>query len=1090
MDDSRPPSPDDPLPPPADSAPSIQEAEPAGADEEATLPPAGSAPGGSDAPIDMLWGGEDLTGRQVGVYRIRRFLGAGGMARVYEAFDTRLQRPVALKFLRFNDSDSAARLIREAQAQAQVRHDGVCAIYEAGEDAGRLFIAMQFIQGPSLDKAAPDLSVREKVETLRQVAEAVHTAHREGLIHRDLKPSNILLERTETGGWKAYVTDFGLARVQGAAGLTATGEVMGTPRYMAPEQARGDNRALDARTDVYSLGATMYEILSGRPLFAGDSPVHVMLQVMNRDPITLRRAAPHLHADLDTIVMKCLEKDPSRRYPSARELAADLERFLEGDPIQARPAGRLYRLYRRARKNRIAVTVALAAVLALAALVVYGLRQRALTETRTRLASEFSQDLRYIEERLRYARTAPRHDIRPDLRWVEDQTRAIERRMVAAGPAAEGPGHFALGRCALLLRDYDEARTQLDAAWNGARYQIPEVAQSLGLTLAHLYQVRWDELSQEPRTRNIARQLEEINTRYREPALRFIRQAGDAPGAESPEVVEAIVAALESRYTEALTKIGRALARTPWQYELRRLEADVRLRLANEKLQRGDLKEGLEQVEKAEATLLEAVRQAPSDPDLYLLLAQAGLMKIINQSAQTGRADPRAFEQARRYAVEAQTIQPGLAVAAYYEGLICFQWAEYLLTTGGDVDVLLREAIASTHVMQAADAYNAQGPALLGAVYQLRANAAMSKGQDPQPDLQKARDALAQAIRLDPEAFAAHLQLGNTYFSMARARRQARQSPAADYRAALESYRQAARIDDSEIILFLNMTVALANLADYELTHGGNPQAELDESIRLSKRILTVNPGLLDAQYMLGFTHYLQGRRLAGNGQDPSEEFRQAEAELQRRMENGPHSPELYNLRASLHILAAVYDRSRNLPADVELTAARQWLQRSLTDNPGEISPRQILIQLELVTAWEQCDRGRSPQSALARAEAGIRRLGSAGAVETEAWMFDAESALIRGEWASRQGRAADAEITRGLTLADRVLSALPEHSSALACAGALHRLRARRLSDPAAQTAEDRAGREALALAVAKNPLLRLQFGRYLDDTAGMLKR
>jgi len=274
------------------------------------------------------------------------------MGEVYKAWDKGLQRYVALKYLRFDDPELVERLFREARAQARIDHPGVCEVYEVGEEDGRPFIAMQYVEGPQLDEAARDMTLEQKVLIIKQVAEAVSAAHAAGLIHRDLKPANIKIEETDDGRLRPYVLDFGIAREQEVSGLTITGQILGTPGYLSPEQARGDTAALDRRTDVFSLGVILYELLGGRSPFAGDSDAEVLVNLLEGEPLPLRRAAPNVPRDLETVVMTCLEDRRDRRYQSARELAGDLGRFLDGEPIQARPISLISRFVRRSRRTK------------------------------------------------------------------------------------------------------------------------------------------------------------------------------------------------------------------------------------------------------------------------------------------------------------------------------------------------------------------------------------------------------------------------------------------------------------------------------------------------------------------------------------------------------------------------------------------------------------------------------------------------------------------------------------------------------------------------------------------------------------------
>jgi Tol biopolymer transport system component/predicted Ser/Thr protein kinase len=276
-------------------------------------------------------------------YRILALLGGGGGGQVYKAFDEQLGREVALKFLNSIGPAHTAQLVQEARTQARVKHPGICQVYEVVESVGRPFIAMQLIEGPTL--GAAELSLAEKVTIMRLVAEAVDAAHQLGIVHRDLKPANVILERAPDGGWRPYVTDFGLAR---ELDKTLTQGMAGTPNFMAPEQARGDVGAIGPLTDVWALGATLYQLLAGKPPFDGDSIMSILRSVELDEPARL----PSVPPELEAIVFRCLEKLPRNRYPSAAALARDLAAFERGEPVVARRRSLLRRAQLTARKNR------------------------------------------------------------------------------------------------------------------------------------------------------------------------------------------------------------------------------------------------------------------------------------------------------------------------------------------------------------------------------------------------------------------------------------------------------------------------------------------------------------------------------------------------------------------------------------------------------------------------------------------------------------------------------------------------------------------------------------------------------------------
>ena len=284
---------------------------------------------------------------RLGDYELLEEIARGGMGVVYRARQLSLNRLVALKVVLhgpFSSPDFVRRFRQEAQAVAALRHPNIVAVYEVGEDHGNHFLALELVEGRSfaeLARARP-LPAKRAAHYLKIVAEAVAHAHQRGVLHRDLKPSNILLDELD----QPRVTDFGLAKlVDGDAGLTVTGQVLGSPHYMPPEQAAGRFSDCTPRSDLYSLGAILYELLTGRPPFQGESLPVVLAQARDAEPVPPCRLNPGTPVDLQTICLKCLQKEPARRYGSAQELAGDLERFLAGRPILARPVSPLERVW-------------------------------------------------------------------------------------------------------------------------------------------------------------------------------------------------------------------------------------------------------------------------------------------------------------------------------------------------------------------------------------------------------------------------------------------------------------------------------------------------------------------------------------------------------------------------------------------------------------------------------------------------------------------------------------------------------------------------------------------------------------------------
>jgi eukaryotic-like serine/threonine-protein kinase len=302
-------------------------------------------------------------------------LGRGGMAVVFKARQQSLHRIVALKMILAGSRASAEELARfriEAEAVAQLQHPHIVQIYEIGQQNGCPYYSLEFAEGGSLAQKLDGRpwSAEQAARLIEPLAQAVHAAHQQGIVHRDLKPGNVLL----TANGHPKITDFGVAkRLDSNLGHTRTGAVVGTPSYMAPEQAEG-KREIGPAADVYSLGAILYELLTGRPPFKGDTPLDTVLRVVSEEPVPPRRLQASVPRNLETICLKCLEKDPRRRYSSAQALAEDLRCFIAGEPISARPPGLLGRFDRWARlRPALAVTLVAVVVFYLIHLLLFGL---------------------------------------------------------------------------------------------------------------------------------------------------------------------------------------------------------------------------------------------------------------------------------------------------------------------------------------------------------------------------------------------------------------------------------------------------------------------------------------------------------------------------------------------------------------------------------------------------------------------------------------------------------------------------------------------------------------------------------------------
>ena len=756
-------------------------------------------------------------------YRHLEFLGEGGMGRIFKAFDPVLKREVALKFLARDEPDRILRFILEAQHQAKVDHPNICKVFEVGEWKGQSYIAMQLIRGKTLAQARGELSLEEKVGVMQVVAEAIHAAHRQGLIHRDLKPGNIMVAR-DGGGLKPFILDFGLARGLEPTGLTQQGVAVGTLGYMAPEQAKGIEGAVGFPADIYGMGATLYMLLAGDPPFVDSSGLELLRRTVEEEPRPMSTLDLNLPRDLDTIVLKCLEKKPGRRYASALALAEDLRRFLAGEPLLAIPLDWRDALRKKLQRNRtlsIVVGVASAAVLVLGGL---GVRAQWRAHAQSLLAQRFGMEAERLAGSYRWAQMLPLHDMRPHKVELVAWMGRLETQMKRQGALARGPGNFALGQACLTLGESRRALAYLEAGWK-AGHQSPECAELLGLAhVAMLREGREEAMGLSTPTLKEAR-MAELKRVHGDPALYYLRQSGSNPSL----VQEGRIALVEDHFEEALAKAQAALHRDPWLVAANLLAGQAHLARGRRMLDTGAYEAASLDASEALAAAGRLQGTARSLVDAYTLEGDAHHLEMEVANTR-GLPFTDLGEQYRLALDQALTADPEAAAVHLKAARFYRLWATAEFDAGRDPEPRLAQALDHAREAIRYNPNDAASISLLSQIYQVQAASRSNHGQDPMPIWDQGLALGQRAIDLRPQDPYFHANQGNLFKARGAYLQKHGRDPRPDLQQSLASFGTASRLSPTYYMPLLNCGISYRLLASQEAFDGGDPIPFLEQA--------------------------------------------------------------------------------------------------------------------------------------------------------------------------------------------------------------------------------------------------------------------
>ena len=1000
------------------------------------------------------------------------------MGTVYRATDRKLGRDVAIKIIHgVGDPKTAWRFLQEVRAQARIEHEHVCKIYEVGGAERTHFIVMQLIHGDPLDIAKERMTTEQKVKVVKEAASALHEAHRAGFIHRDIKPGNIMIERGEDGSCKPYVMDFGLARELEAWGQTMTGAIAGTPAFMAPEQARGEIRALDRRTDVYSLGATLYDLLAGRPPFRASSLIELLRRVGHDEAPPLRQLNRAVPEDLETIVMKCLEREPHRRYDSARALAEDLARYLDGEPLNARRASLGYVLVKKARKHKLSVFLATAALMAATVVATLWFRAERIAAEQARLSQELGADVKEMELFMRYAHGLPAHDIEQEHEVVRARLRDIEARMARMGRAADGPGHYALGRGYLSLQEPDAALEHLRLA-AAAGYASPDHSYAMGRALGEVYRKALEATQRIIDPERKKARIQQIEADYRDPALQHLRAAAGAE-LEVPEYVEGLLAFYEGKHDEALKKAREALARAPWLYEAEVLVGDTHYAVGSQ--WRPDAAFDYDKMMAHFTPAVEAYRRAASmarsDPAVHEAECELGFHFMLAKGFR--HVSPlKSFEGVKPACDQAVLTSSKRGSSHTKRAMVYAEFAGYSMYESPQITrSALDKAVELAEQAANKSPNDTMAQWVLGLAWTEVYWTAGTLGHDALPAIEKSIVANEKALAIDPQFLWAMRDLGYLYAGKAAEEHERGVDPLPSVERALEQHARVAALAPASFEFHRRLAcVALFVWTKVLVARGERPDAIALRAIAACEAGKAQSAPDHNFDEDMGWIYLEKAHYELQAGLDPSTSIERVLQAVE--AANKLYAcPALPDLRAIAYGLAARHAIAQGEDPEPWLRKGREAFPK--VTRPRRAYPRYmdgpivVRAELDLISIRWAMKNGKARPGQFEAALEQVCPRGDAGPFDAARYRVTAEIHERRAAWLLERGRKPDEDIERGLAMAETVLSRYARMAPALAVRGRLYLLRARAAREPSARAEAARLAKASLEAAFRANPLL-----------------
>ncbi len=1033
----------------------------------------------------------DLAGRPFGRYRLLEEVGRGGMGVVWKAWDTQLKRVVAVKQVLPDRAgpEWVERFLREAQSAARLRHPSVVAIHDVGVVDSQHYFTCDFVEGTSLEALAKTaLPVRRAVELVRAVAEALAAAHAQGIVHRDVKPGNVLVD----AAGRPYVTDFGLAKDvadEHRVALTTEGDIVGSPAYMSPEQAQGMVDGVGPASDQFSLGVVLYELLTGRRPFDDHGIPNLLRSIQERDPVRPSAANPRVHPDLETVCLKAMEKDPAKRYAAMDEFAADLGRWLDGEPIHARPVGPLARLVRKAARHK-----AVSAILAAALVVSLGAGGSAVLSRRRAVAAEASAEELLAKSRAVSKVFARWSQLAPAMRDLEgigrDVTLSGSERSARIDPPwarvqaflRETPSDSASQAAALALagfaRDLCGAEAAAADLFARASRTDPDVPYGALLEALSLFS-RYVGAQQMPAVTTMGSGLvfdptpgesgEMAAWRKRIEALLAEAERCRIWGREGAEDFAAAVRGLRAMQGGRLEEAEQALTLALSGPDLRAFETGLLLARSKARYLRKDFDGALEDM-----ALVLRVRER--DPEAWYFQGEVASGKA-QEMALRGEDPRRVLDGSIRAYDVCVSLDPERSSARNSRAVAWASLADHLASKGEDPSLAFDRAIEDYG--EAIRLFpDAASPRLNRAfVLQRLARHQASRGQDPRAAIQGAIKDASDALAIDPSSASALNNRGIAYIDLGEAESERGTDPRPTWKKAIADFDAACEKDPRHADACGNRGLAWLDIANWDASRGidargsygkalssydeaigidpdnagfynsrgetrrassefladsgGDPRKDLEAAIVDFGEAIRRNPTHLGAYLNRGNAHADLGEHEADRGGDPRPHYDRAVADFDQGLLINPESMSAYNNRGLVRKSLGRWLESRNLDPREALGKAIGDFEQALARNPRSTDARLNLAMTRVAVGNAEEARGGDPRGHYEKAAEDCTEALERNGENAEAFNSRAIAWASLGDFETAEGRDGSEAYAKAVADFGELLKRNPEHALA-----------------------------------------------------------